>query len=196
MYKHREREKSNLTLFYNGSFCFQENFNFGTNIIKKDISKLCSIELDIIDKIISEINFEKEFSEELIDKKYFNGKPYRKISISYIKEIMLARLNELLDIIFIKNINIKNLKINIENCFIYIEDQNINVNLRQNLFDYLIEKEKMKKFLIKEMTQNDEYLKCNLAAKLINDGWQIEVLPFIRPTKSLISRFFISLFGD
>ena len=109
---------------------------------------------------------------------------------------MLARLNELLDIIFIKNINIKNLKINIENCFIFIEDQNINVNLRQNLFDYLIEKEKMKKFLIKEMTQNDEYLKCNLAAKLINDGWQNEVLPLIRPKKSLISRIFISLFGD
>ena len=190
------KEKSSLTLFYNGSFCFLENFNFGTNIIKKDVSKLCSIELDIIDKIISEINFEKEFSEELIDKKYFNDKPYRKISISYIKEIMLARLNELLDIIFIKNINIKNLKINIENCFIYIEDQNINVNLRQNLFDYLIEKEKMKKFLIKEMTQNDEYLKCNLAAKLINDGWQNEVLPLIQPKKSLISRVFISLFGD
>ena len=190
------KDKSSLTLFYNGSFCFLENFNFGTNIIKKDVSKLCSIESDIIDKIISEINFEREFSKELIDKKYFYDKPYRKISISHIKEIMLARLNELLDLIFIKNINIKNLKKNIENCFIFIEDQNINVNLRQNLFDYLIEKEKMKKFQIKETTQNDEFLKCNLAAKLINDGWQNEVLPLIQPKKSLISRFFISLFGD
>ena len=190
------KDKSSLTLFYNGSFCFLENFNFGTNIIKKDVSKLCSIESDIIDKIISEINFEREFSKELIDKKYFYDKPYRKISISHIKEIMLARLNELLDLIFIKNINIKNLKKNIENCFIFIEDQNINVNLRQNLFDYLIEKEKMKKFQIKETTQNDEFLKCNLAAKLINDGWQNEVLPLIQPKKSLISRVFISLFGD
>lgn len=190
------KEKSNLALFYNGSFCFLENFNFGTNIIKKDVSKLCSIELDIIDKIISEINFEKEFSEELIDKKYFNGKPYRKISISYIKEIMLARLNELLDIIFVNNINIKHLKTNIENCFIFIEDQNIRINLRQNLFDYLIEKERMKKFLIKEMTQNDTYLRCNLAAKLINDGWLNEVLSIIQPKKSFISRVFTSLFGE
>ena len=38
---------------------------------------------------------------------------------------MLARLNELLDIIFIKNINIKNLKTNIESCFIFIEDHGI-----------------------------------------------------------------------
>ena len=190
------KEKSSLALFYNGSFCFQENFNFGTNIIKKDVSKLCSIELDIIDKIISEINFEKEFSEELIDKKYFNRKPYRKISISYIKEIMLARLNELLDKIFVNNINIKYLKTNIENCFIFIEDQNIRTNLRQNLFDYLIEKERMKKFLIKEKTQNDIYLRCKLAAKLINDGWLNEVLPIIQPKKSFISRVFTSLFGE
>ena len=109
---------------------------------------------------------------------------------------MLARLNELLDIIFIKNINIKNLKTNIENCYIFIEDQNINTNLRQNLFDYLIEKEKMKKFLIKEMTQNDVYLRCNLAAKLINDGWLNEVLPIFQPKKSFISRVFTSLFGE
>ena len=109
---------------------------------------------------------------------------------------MLARLNELLDIIFVNNINIKYLKTNIENCFIFIEDQNIRTNLRQNLFDYLIEKERMKKFLIKEKTQNDIYLRCNLAAKLINDGWLNEVLPLIRPKKSLISRIFISLFGD
>ena len=80
-----EKEKSCLTLFYNGSFCFLENFNFGTNIIKKDVSKLCSLELEVIDKIISEIDFEKEFSEELLEKKYFNNKNYRKISISYIK---------------------------------------------------------------------------------------------------------------
>ena len=80
---------------------FLENFNFGTNIIKRCFKTLL-YKLDIIDKIISEINFEKEFSEELIDKKYFNDKPYRKISISYIKEIMLARLNELLDIILLK----------------------------------------------------------------------------------------------
>ena len=190
------KEKSSLTLFYNGSLCFLENFNFGTNIIKKDVSKLCSLETDIIDKIISEINFEKEFKDELIDKKYFNDKPYRKISISYVKEIILARLNELLDIIYIKNINIKNLKIKIENCFIFIEDQNIHTNLRKNLFDYLLEKEKMKKFLIREMTQNDEYLRCNLAAKLINDGWQNEVLPIIQPKKSLISKVFTSLFGE
>ncbi len=190
------RENSSLTLFYNGSFCFLENFNFGTNIIKKDVSKLCSIELDTIDKIISEINFEKEFSEELLDKKYFNDNHYRKVSLSHIKEIMLARLNELLDIIFIKNTNAKNLKPKIENCFIFIEDQNVHANLRKNLLDYMIDKEKMKKFLIKETAQNDEYLKCNLAAKLINDGWQNEVLPLIQPKKSLISRVFTSLFGE
>ena len=54
----------------------------------------------------------------------------------------------------------------------------------------------MKKFLIREMTQNDEYLRCNLAAKLINDGWQNEVLPIIQPKKSLISKVFTSLFGE
>ena len=191
-----EKEKSCLTLFYNGSFCFLENFNFGTNIIKKAVSKLCSLELEVIDKIISEIDFEKEFSEELLEKKYFNNKNFRKISILHIKEIMLARLNELLDIIYIKNINIKNLKTNIESCFIFIEDHGIYIKLKKNLCDYLIKKEKTKKFLIKEMTQNDEYLRCNLAAKLINGGWQNEVLPLIQPKKSLISKVFTSLFGE
>ena len=59
-----------------------------------------------------------------------------------------------------------------------------------------IVRERMKKFLIKEMTQNDTYLRCNLAAKLINDGWLNEVLSIIQPKKSFISRVFTSLFGE
>ena len=190
------KEKSHITLFYNGSFCFLENFDFGTNLIKKDISKLCSLELNDIDRIISEINFEKDFNEELLDKKYFTNKNYRKISISHVKEIILARLNELLEIIFVKNINIENLKKNVENCYIFIEDQSVCINLRKNFIDFLNKQEKMKKFLIEQLTQNDDHLRCNLAAKLISEGWPNEVLPLIQPKKSIISRVFASLFGD
>ena len=190
------KEKSHITLFYNGSFCFIENFDFGTNLIKKDISKVCYLELNDIDRILSEINFEKDFNEESLDKKYFTNKNYRKISISHIKEIILARLNELLEIIFVKNVNIENLKKNVENCYIFIEDQSVCNNLKKNFINFLNKQEKMKKFLIKQLTQNDEYLRCNLAAKLISDGWPNEVLPLIQPKKSFISRVFTSLFGD
>ena len=54
----------------------------------------------------------------------------------------------------------------------------------------------MKKFLIEQLTQNDDHLRCNLAAKLISEGWPNEVLPLIQPKKSIISRVFASLFGD
>ena len=38
------KEKSNISIFKDLSFAYSENFLFGTEMIKKDISKLCSLE--------------------------------------------------------------------------------------------------------------------------------------------------------
>ena len=192
---HLGKEKSNISFFYNGSFSYLENFSFGTNIIKKDISKLCLLELFTIDKILSEINFDQELDEKYLDKKFFNNTNYRKISLSHFKEIMFARLQELFDLILINNINISYLKSNIDKCLIFVEDQSIFNSLKKSLFEYLEKKEKNKTFIIKKLNQNDEYQICNLGVILIQDGWRREVLSITRSKKSLISRVFNSLFG-
>ena len=73
---------------------FAENFSFGSNIILKDISKLCSLDNKIIENIISnncidDISFN---THKYVDKKYFEDSAFRKISLEHISEIARYRI--------------------------------------------------------------------------------------------------------
>ena len=104
------KQKSNISIFSNLSFVYYESFNFGTDIIMSDISKVCSLKHEIVKKIFNEINFDgiSAKDNEYLDKKYFNGE-IRKISISHLHDIVSSRIEEIMDIIFNKNINIRNI---------------------------------------------------------------------------------------
>ena len=43
-------------LFYNSAFCFFQRFNFGSELILKDIAKVCSLEIENVRQMISNIN--------------------------------------------------------------------------------------------------------------------------------------------
>ena len=75
----------------------------------QDISKICSIEKDVIINFLSKNTFKEDLMEnEYIEEKYFTKGRFRKIK-KLIKEIVDARVEEMVDIIFKKNINLKNL---------------------------------------------------------------------------------------
>ena len=44
------RKDSNLIYFYNSSYSYFQNFNFGTDLIYKDVAKVCSLDLDDVKK--------------------------------------------------------------------------------------------------------------------------------------------------
>ena len=68
------KSESTLSFFFESAFCFSQKFNFGSDIILKDISKVCSLEISTIQKIISETSFEISDKNLYVDKKYFDGK--------------------------------------------------------------------------------------------------------------------------
>ena len=123
-------ENSHLSFFDNSAFRFNENFNFGSNIILKDITKVCSINNEILRKILEDkIFFKNDFSDdEIIDKKYFPNSTQRKIRKKLVLDIVKARVEEIVNIVFKNNINLKFLKPKKGKVFITLKDKDISKN--------------------------------------------------------------------
>jgi cell division protein FtsA len=67
-----KKNQIQLSLFKNKSFIYSENFNFGLNLIIKDISKLCSLKEEEIELLLNELNLKEILStdnESIVDKK-------------------------------------------------------------------------------------------------------------------------------
>ena len=99
---------SKIFFFENNSLKFQQSFKFGSEIVINDIVKITSLKKNTVRKILNEINLESEMLvNELIEKQFFSKDIYKKIKKKLIYDIVLARLNEILELILFKNINIK-----------------------------------------------------------------------------------------
>ena len=102
-----EKKESQLILFENSSFKFIQNFNFGTDIILDDIYKITSLDKYLIRKILQIPDYFKISEEnEIIGEEFFVNQNFRKIKKKLIVDISSARIQELAEIIMIKNVNI------------------------------------------------------------------------------------------
>jgi cell division protein FtsA len=189
-----EKNRINISLFKNKSFVFTEDFNFGLNLIFTDISKLCSLKIEEVEKFMKEVELKSliENNDDLdLEKKHFYISPYRKIKYTLILNIMTARLEELFEVCYKKNTNIKNLRIN-DKVYIYIDFPDYFKNLQ-----YILEKSKITTL---ECTYNDSTDQNRLSAlaggcELIGKGWEKEAIPVTDKKKSFISGFFSKLFS-
>ena len=188
------KNNSHISFFDKASFRYEEYFNFGTSIIFKDIAKVCSINDQTIIKILSSklfANKKLQDDNELLEEKYFDKENYRKIRKKLIYDIVNARIEEIINIILNRNINIKSLKQNNMTIFIIIEDQIILENFQENF-----------KFYISQDHNFDPQLKNNFqvdssiisAAFLSAYGWKKEAIPITQTKNSLITRIFKSIF--
>ena len=101
------KDNSNVIFFENSSLKFIQNFNFGSNLIINDISKVISLDKGIIlDILLNSENLKKNSENMLIEEKYFQNINYRKIKTALMTDIALARIKEFFEIILLKNINI------------------------------------------------------------------------------------------
>ena len=185
-----EKNRINISLFKNKSFVFFENFDFGLDLIIKDISKLCSLKIEEVENLIKEIEFSKT-SELYLENKFFYASPFRKIKYQLILDIMTARLEELFEICYQKNTNIKNLKSD-GKIFVYIEAPEYYKNLY-----YILEKNKLTtpECIFDSSTEKSMLSASIGASELIGKGWEKEAIPIIKKKKSLISGFFSKLFS-
>ena len=133
------KDRSHIIFFDKTSFRYEEYFNFGTSIIFKDIAKVCSINNETIEGILSDKFYENknfEDNNEFLEEKYFTKGNYRKIRKKLIIDIVSARIEEITSIILNKNINIESFKQNNTAIYIVIEDQFIFDNFKKNFKFY------------------------------------------------------------
>ena len=189
-----EKNRINVSLFKNKSYVFVEDFNFGFNLIVKDISKLCSLKVEEVEKFMKKIELKKVLennNETYLQEEFFYISPYRKIKYQLILDIITARMEELFEICCKKNINIKNLMSNCKT-YIYIESCEYHGNIQ-----YVIENSKLTtvECIFNSETEQNLLASVNGACELIGKGWRKEAIPITHKKKTLISGFFSRLFN-
>ncbi len=182
-----------ILFFENSALKFTQKFDFGSDIVLNDISKIIAVEKETLKNILLNSNFSKEMTNDtLIEKDFFNTKNFRKIKKKLVIDIADARVQEIAEIIFFKNINIQSFLKNDSTIYLNINDFS---NLKCFADSYISAFGKDKKLKIKliKQTQTEELYKS--ANNLVQYGWKKEAVPIIQEKKSLITRFFDLFFN-
>jgi len=184
------REDSSVSFFSESAFCFFQKFDFGSDIILKDISKVCSLKISNVKKIVSETNFEISDQNIYLDKKYFDQDNFRKISLKHIIEISSARIEEITNIIFTQNNNLNNFKDKEIPIYLDFSDTNITNTFKEH-FKNFFNKYNLK---INNLIDDDPYASIEIFGTLLSKGWVKEAIPITNKKRSWISRIFSGLF--
>ena len=190
-----EINENNSQIFYfeNDALKFEQNFDFGSDLVINDISKITFLNKEIIKTFLlsSKLN-NKTSNQDLLEKEFFEGGNYRKIKKNLINEIAAARIQELAEVILTKNINFFNYNKKNKTVFLKINDSSNLENFKDS-YKFFFSKQNFfnQQFIEKTNTENI----VSKATKLIQYGWKKEAVPVINAKKSLIARFFEVIFG-
>ena len=186
-------ENIHLSFFENSAFKYSELFNFGSNILYRDVAKVCKLSLNNSQNLIKDTNFndidlKKKGSN--VEERYFdhNNLKKRQISLQHVEDIINARISEICDILLKKNINLSFANNNVFTKLSF-EDVHIYKNFSKNFKIYL--DENIEAIVETQDEQEGNYL---IAMDLIINGWKSEALPVKVEKRSLLSRFFRMIF--
>ena len=187
-------EDKNSKIFYveNNAIKFEQKFNFGTEIIVNDICKITSLQRTLVKNIISENkNIYQISDKELLEEKYFNNQQYRKIKKILIAKIAEARINELPDKFYLKNINFKKHLLKTSVIFLEINDQQ-----HFSCFNHAYERSFAfkNKYEVRIVKKPEIEQIINKADNIAQFGWKKEAIPFIKSKKSFIMRILQEIF--
>ena len=161
---------SQLIYFENSALKFVQNFRFGSNLVINDISKITSLNKDIVKKILLNLKLNHTITDqELVEKELFSNENYRKIKKKLIFEIASARIQELAEVFLLKNINLASFQQKDRTVF-------LNINNKQNFACF--------KEIYNSFFSKNDHFKLNFienigieetidgAFKLVNFGWK------------------------
>lgn len=189
------KNSSQINYFEKSSLRYIENFFFGSNFIYKDVEKVCSLGNEIVKKFfLTELskNINDVNNNEFLEKEYFADTNYRKITKELIFDVANSRIEEILNIMFIKNTNIKFLNKSSIQLIIIIEDRLIQ-NIFKNYFKTsLIKTTNLKLEFIDRLNSDTSMI---MATTLSNYGWKKEAIPITQTKNSIISKIFKYLFN-
>ena len=187
------KNDSQLFYFENESLKYEQNFDFGSDIVIKDISQVTSLKIDIVKKILNNINFKPNtIKDELIEKELFQGENYIKIKKKLLFDIAKARIEELLDLIIITNINLLSFNKNNNAIFFKINDK-MHLKYFEEVYKSILYEHNYLKFKFIENISTEDLI--NNANKIVHYGWKKEAIPVTHAKKSIIAKFFEALFG-
>ncbi len=190
-----EVDSSNSKIFYFENDClkFEQRFKFGYDIIFRDISKVTLFKKEIIEEILNQIEQKNSISdEELIEKKFFEDNNFRKIKKKLIFDIAEARINEILELMLFKNINLKYYNKLPKSLFFQVKSTSSFQSIKEIYKNILLQKGILDVKCLENETHEDI---VHTARNLVHFGWKKEAIPFTKTKKSLIARFF-SLFFE
>lgn len=187
--------KINISLFKNKSYILTQVFDFGINLIIKDLSKLCSLKINEVEFFLKQVNLMTALEHDIescLDRKFFSISPYRKIKHQLILDIITTRLDELIEICYEKNSDLNFFRKSNNAIYITIEQFEYFKNIK-----FSLDKNKLinTDFILGEHEEDLSSLSLNGAAELIGKGWEKEAIPVFQAKKSIISTFFSRLFS-
>ena len=183
---------SRVIFFENSALRFAEDFNFGYDTTIKDISKITGFDKQVVKKILIESDFSgKILKDEYLEKNFFEGKNFRKISKELILDIGLARFHELIEIMILKNINLKSFLNEKLPLFLTISDKSILKCYGDKLKNFFSNKGFGSIDFINQTNKKNDYVNAN---KLVQFGWKKEAVPFVNEKKSILARLFQQIF--
>ena len=183
---------SRIFYFQNNSLKFEQSFDFGFDLVIRDISKITSIKIETVKNIVNNIKFIKEtLGEDLVEKELLNNENFRKIKKKLVYDVAAARIQEFAEMIVFNNINLSTQKKKIKAIFL-----KINNNSHQNCFEdayrqFFSENNNFKLKLIENITTENLIKNAN---KLVNYGWKKEAIPVTQMKKTLLASFFDAIF--
>lgn len=187
--------KSYISIFENLSYIYSEAFNFGSNIIIKDVVKLCSLDFNNVQTIFKDICFDSTINlndkENYLSQNYFKNAAFRKISKQHLHEIIIARVEEIVNLVYKTNANLDYIKKKNKYIEINFQDKNIYKNLKLTFAKIFPINDIVE---TTESTQDKHLVPCISSAELIGKGWEKEALSIIQTKKSVISKIFSALF--
>jgi cell division protein FtsA len=187
-----KQNQSKIFFVENCSIKFEQKFNFGSEIILKDISKVISLKSDQVEKIIkNNKKIHKISDNELLEKDFFENNQFRKVKKKLIHDIAKARIEEMRELIFCNNINFKKSKKKVEVIFLEISSQDI-FECFQEIFIECFSSNK--KFQIKNVDDLDMRSIAETASNIDQFGWKKEAIPVANTKSSFIKRIFKGIF--
>ena len=187
------KNSSKIFYFENKSLKFEQDFNFGWQIIITDVSKVTSLKEDIIKNIINKIDFSRNISnDDIVEDEYFKNSSYVKIKKKLIYEVIFARIKEISEILLLKNINFE--YYNRSSKLVFIEsDDNTQLQCLKDVYQKAFSVDATTNIKFLNNFLNDDLL--TTADRLVQFGWEKEAIPITDEKKSLIARFFDAIFA-
>ena len=193
-------EKTSMGLFKNLALVHSTTLPIGINHITKDVSKVCSLSLDMSETIRDKIDFSFQNNNSIFDENgylkniYFDNTNYRKISESLILSVIKARLDEIFEILK-KQVILTGLNLNSGMGFFILGGGSHLLNLEEycsNFFGSNVEN--LEKKSKKNLHNNVDA--CFGAFKIIKDGWETEAIPETVNKNNEKMGFFAKIFGN